>query len=398
VVATGLGLRKNVLRRGFEHIELVLSEESNTGLIRPGRQAEIEASFRATRQGWVSALMEQAECRVDVFLWHAEEVAKETLRILDAVQPTCVLAVQLSFAAVAALLAVNAPFVTFVTGHPTQLVAKNELYGYPYSAISMLCASEVELIGLRNLCADVQVSFTEKFNSLMHSINPTARALTNGLAAASPHLVLFNYPEQLMAERKYMFPNSVFIGSAIRNEHLDPALEQWLMLCRSDLPTVYFSFGSYFSVRSDVLFRVADALKQEELRVVFAAGLTDPSEFGSLPDHWIIRPYFPQVAVFSFCDVVVCHGGNNTVTEALTAGLSLVVAPFASDQFGNAATIEQHRLGSVFDPNSASVDDIRTAVRVALAARPKAASLGKELRTVNGPEIARHFCEEALGL
>ena len=46
---------------------------------------------------------------------------------------------------------------------------------------------------------------------------------------------------------------------------------------------------------------------------MIASGVTPPDELGPLPEEWIVRPRMPQVAALRACDVVVCHGGNNTV-------------------------------------------------------------------------------------
>ena len=396
VVATGRALKVQTQRLGFDHVDLIVGEESNTGLVRADRALQIRASVEATSKGWIFALMEQAEGRSHAFLWNAQRVAARTLDILASVQPSCVLAVQLTYAAVAALLAVNAPFATFVTGHPAQLPSQDELYGYPTDIPPGLSASADELAHLRTRCKEAQRRFTIQFNELLLSINASATCLANGLAAASPRLVLFNYPAHLAGGRDSLFPHGRFIGSSIRTETLDAELSEWLGCSKPDRPTVYCSFGSYFSLRDDVLHRVAAALRKEDVRVVLATGVADVRNLGRLPRHWLARPYFPQVAVLPFCDIAICHGGNNTVTEALAAGVSVVIAPFASDQFSNAITIDQYRLGTVFDPNRASVDVIRQAIQRAFVARPNAVALGRELRAMNGPEMARIACEEVI--
>jgi UDP:flavonoid glycosyltransferase YjiC (YdhE family) len=51
-----------------------------------------------------------------------------------------------------------------------------------------------------------------------------------------------------------------------------------------------------------------------------------------VPDNVLVRPRVPQVALLPHLDAVVCHGGHNTVCEALAHGLPLVVAPVRDDQ------------------------------------------------------------------
>jgi len=398
-VATGPALRQYVEALGFEHIELVLGEESNTGLINKKRREAIRQSLDATRTGWYATLTDQAQGRVAAFLWNADQVAARTRLIVEQHRPVCVVAVQLTFAATAALLALNIPFATFVTGHPSQLPAVGEIYGFPYKMPSVFRPTQWELRRLQELCKSVQDAFTTAFNSLLQRINPKAEPLSNGLAAASRRLVLFNYPPDLMHKRTFDPPmRTVFIGASVRRESLDPELKRWFRDVRSDLLTVYFTFGSYFSVHTDILRRIVDALRREPVRVLLASGLTKAADLQPLPDHWLVRQYFPQAALLPHCDLVICHGGNNTVTEAFASGLPVVVAPFASDQFGSAASVEDHALGAVFDPNHSSVEVIRSAVRDGLAAHNRVVALGARVKALNGPGLVVRLCEEIFDL
>ncbi len=84
------------------------------------------------------------------------------------------------------------------------------------------------------------------------------------------------------------------------------------------------------------------------------------------------------------CDIVVCHGGNNTVTEALTAGLPVLAAPFSTDQFAGAEDLRRAGLGDAIDPATTTADEIGTALTALLVgdAARRAAALGAELRRV----------------
>jgi MGT family glycosyltransferase len=399
VVATGQALRHRVESIGFHHVELRLGEESNDGLIDSDRRVQIHQSLDATRRGWYAALAEQANGRMEAFLWRREVVAERTLAIVEQYSPACVIAVQLTYAATAALIARDVPFVTFVTGHPSQFPASGEIYGFPYSMPAALRPQRSESHRLLQLCEAIQRDFTTAFNALLRRINPQAALIPNGLAAASPRLAIFNYPPALIPRRLHDLPQRIaYIGASVRDEKPEPDLEHWLKRTRPDLPTVFFAFGSYFSVHTDILRRIADALREEPVRVLFASGLSEVEALGPLPAHWLVREYLPQVALLRHCDLAVCHGGNNTVTEAFAAGVPVVVAPFASDQFGSAASVEEHFLGSVFDPNHATVDAIRSAIRSGIAARSRVAALGVQVRALNGPALAFRLCEEALGL
>ena len=103
-----------------------------------------------------------------------------------------------------------------------------------------------------------------------------------------------------------------------------------------------------------------------------------------MPTGWLVRPELPQVRLLRRSVLAMSHGGNNSVTEALTAGVPLVLLPLSTDQFAGAAALEQAGFGEALDPNAATSSEIRAAAGrlIALAGNPRqrldalAASLG----------------------
>lgn len=394
VFATGSALAERVSSDGFSYTHLVVGDESNTGLISLERQEKIAEEFEASRAGMTSMLRHEAKTRLRDLLWKPIEVTQNVKAILQEVRPRFTINVHLGFNVTLALLALEVPFATFVTAHPAQLPAENEVYGFPYLRPKLFQASEEDLLELEQLCREVQERFTDGFNQVLQQLRPGLPFVPNALAAASSDLILFNYPKELMLDRKRLLPPSAhFIGSSVRHETLDNQLETWLNSNYTELPTVYISFGTYYSTRSDVLGRIVQALRDEPIRVLFASGNADPNQWGPIPTSWYVRKYFPQAAVLSTCDLVISHGGNNTITESLNFGAPLLLAPFATDQFAGAASIERSELGAVFDPNKSSVDEIHTLFAAALSAHHRAASLGTSLREQPGPLLAYALCE-----
>jgi zeaxanthin glucosyltransferase len=63
---------------------------------------------------------------------------------------------------------------------------------------------------------------------------------------------------------------------------------------------------------------------------------------GEVPDpppHVLTRPRVPLLDLLPRLDAVVCHGGQNTVCEALSFGVPLVIAPLTRDQPINASRV-----------------------------------------------------------
>jgi zeaxanthin glucosyltransferase len=107
-------------------------------------------------------------------------------------------------------------------------------------------------------------------------------------------VLLLNYPQPLHdPARTALLPPHAFLGSAVRDDVLPDDVAGWLV-APSDLPLVYVSFGSFLSVRADVLARVVTALRGLDVRVALAIGSADRSVVGELLAHWLVREFLPQ--------------------------------------------------------------------------------------------------------
>jgi UDP:flavonoid glycosyltransferase YjiC (YdhE family) len=395
-VATGSGLRDRVLGDGFAHLELQLGAGRNRGLARiedqTGDAGKSLARFlAATERGMVATLEHQAHDRLDDLLWEPEVVTARLRRIVRDVEPSIIVSDQLAFGASLALRALEVPYAAFLPGHPCQLPSEGEPFGFPSRRPAEFAPSRGELERLHSLCTRVSTVFTARFNAVLHSLSPHARPVADAFAAGSPWLTLINYPRQLAGYRR--FPVGMeLIGSCVRNE---PDCELGALSRHGARPRAYVALGSFLSARSDVLSRIAAALRDLGWDALIATGTTSPRELGPIPSSWITRPFLRQVAALRSCDIVVCHGGNNTVTEALTEGLPILAAPFSTDQFAGAADLVDSGLGAAVDPNRASPTDIGARLKELLAngAPARAAALGRQLRSAPGADRAAELLE-----
>lgn len=383
VVATGAGLRGRVLADGFGHVELRLGAASNA-------RTETDAGDRATRdflsvthEGMVATLEHQAGRRLHDLLWDPERVTGRLGEIVDDLRPELVLSDHLAFGASLALRALGVPYTAFLPGHPCQLPPPGHVFGYPARRPEGF-AEEHELAALRALCDRASRVFTRRFNETLLELAPDAQPVESAFAAIAPRGTLVNYPARLAGSP--VAPGATLVGSCVRDESGNPELEA----LERRRPRAYVALGSFLSARSDVLRTIAAALREADLGAVIASGVTPPAELGPLPEDWLVRPHLPQVAALRGCDVAICHGGNNTAMEALTAGMPVVALPFSTDQFAVAADLVDAGLGAALDPNRATAHDLAAAVRLALspATTSRAAAIGRALRRAPGHERA----------
>jgi MGT family glycosyltransferase len=394
VVASGPATASITDEFGFERRDLRLGRGSNPGVIRAAEQVAgeddaLRGFFAATERGMVETLLYQANARSADLLWDPVNTAIRVLDVVDRVQPDQVIVDHLAFSARLALMAGRVPHADVVLGHPSALPVGGEVYGYPPAWPKVFEPDPAALDALLMRCEQVRDDFTGQWNAALKTLAPQADGVADAFTEHS-NMVLLNYPEQLHdPARGALLPPHAFLGSAVRAQQLPSELSDWLDEDPA-LPLVYVSFGSFLSVRGDVLARVAAALRTLPVRVALAIGSADRAALGDLPAHWLVREFLPQVALLDHAALSVTHGGNNSVTESLTFGVPMLVLPFSTDQFAGAAAIENAGVGTVLAPNTATADDLRSAIVDLLAGEKAgaAAAIGAALRETPGRQRA----------
>jgi MGT family glycosyltransferase len=394
VVASGPATAAITADFGFARTELRLGRGSNPGVIRAqeqvaGEDDALRGFFAATERGMVPTLQYQADARRADLLWDPVATARRVLAVVDQVRPDHVIVDHLAFSARLALLAGGVPHADVVLGHPTALPVGDEVYGYPPAWPSVFSPDPEDLAALHRRCREVRDGFTAEWNAALAELAPQAPASVDAFTEHAGQ-VLLNYPAALHdPARTALLPAHAFLGSAVRAQPTPPDIADWLAADPSR-PLVYVSFGSFLSVRADVLARIAQALAPLPVRVALAVGSADRAVLGELPAHWLVREFLPQVALLEHAAVTVTHGGNNSVTEALTAGVPMLVLPFSTDQFAGAAAIVDAGVGIALDPNRASPAELAAALAELLDGDQArvAADLGVGLRERPGRQIA----------
>lgn len=394
IVATGPATAPIVEQFGFARVNLELGRGSNAGVMKAGEQQRDEADslagfFAATREGMVPTLRYQASERLTDLMWQPVDRARQTIDVVEQVQPDAIIVDHLAFSARLGLQTAGVAYGDVVLGHPSALPVGDEVYGFPPAWPAAFSPDAAELASLRALCDEVSARFTTQWNAAVHELDARASATDNAFASHGD-LVLYNFVQQLADGDGRELPPHRFLGSTRRDEPADAEVDAWL--AGSDEAFVYVSFGSFLSVRGDVLARVAEALRRSGLRAAIATGATDAAELGPIPDGWLVRAFLPQVRLLGAARAAVTHGGNNSVTEAIGQAVPLLVLPFSTDQFAGAASIERTGLGIALDPNAASVDDLAAALSALVSpahpSRAMLAEIAAEQLAKSGPSIA----------
>jgi MGT family glycosyltransferase len=120
--------------------------------------------------------------------------------------------------------------------------------------------------------------------------------------------------------------------------------------------------------------------------------VVDPSSsVRDLPANVLVRRNVAQLAVLAHASSVVCHAGHNTVCEALSQGLPLVVAPIRDDQPIVAEQVTRAGAGIRLRFDRASAEQIGAAVDAVLtnqSYRDGAARIQNSFRSAGGSSHA----------
>ena len=108
----------------------------------------------------------------------------------------------------------------------------------------------------------------------------------------------------------------------------------------------YFSFGSLGVADVDLIKRMISVLGKSPYRVLVNVG-DYLDQYDSPPGNVQLASWFPQPALIPHCEVVIQHGGNNSLNETLYFGKAPLVMPFVWDGHDNATRVNDtgHGIG-----------------------------------------------------
>jgi MGT family glycosyltransferase len=158
----------------------------------------------------------------------------------------------------------------------------------------------------------------------------------------SPFLNIYSYPAEADYRRSApLGPTWHQLDSTIR-----AADTRWELpdeLATRDGALIYLSLGSLGSADVGLMQRLVDLLGRTAHRVIVSKGpLADQI---TLHDNMTGEGFLPQPAILPQVDLVITHGGNNTVVESFHHGKPMIVLPLFWDQVDNAQRVHETGFG-----------------------------------------------------
>jgi len=291
-----------------------------------------------------------------------------------------------------ALLTAGAPFVRIVSCNPLEIKGPGippVFSGYP----------EADQSGWQEFRAE----YERTHRALWSEFNEWV--IARG-APALPHLEfmhegvlnLYLYPEAADYPRPRPLASSWHrLDSCVRAT--DDPFELPDELDRGGGSLIYFSLGSLGSADIELMRRVIGCLAKTPHRYIVSKGPLH-SEI-ELPANMTGAEFLPQTSVLPLCDLVITHGGNNTVTESLHFGKPMIVLPLFWDQYDNAQRMHELGFGVRLDSYGFTDDQMHDALERLLAdvgLRERLASTSAAIREREGVRHAADLIEKVAAL
>jgi MGT family glycosyltransferase len=258
------------------------------------------------------------------------------LEIFDELEPDVI--VEDNVVSFPALQASGRPWVRIASCNPAEMkdpAVPPTFSGYPTGDSSLWPAYWDEY---RRAHADLHAEFDEFCRE--HGAPPLPEL---DFMHESPYLNFSLYPAEVdYARERPLGPTWHNLEASVRTT--DAPWELPPQLANGEGPLVYLSLGSLGSADVELMRSLIVQLAASRYRVIVSKG--PQHDQLELADNMVGEEFLPQTSVLPKVDVVITHGGNNTVTECLYFGKPMVVLPLFWDQYDNAQRIHETGFGT----------------------------------------------------
>ena len=127
-------------------------------------------------------------------------------------------------------------------------------------------------------------------------------------------------------------------------------------------PLVYVSLGTIWNERADFFRLCIEAFAETDYQVLIVIGMNvDPSLLPTPPENVHLRSHVDQIAALERTAAFISHGGMSSLTEAMRAGVPLILFPQANDQFPLSETLMRRGRAVMLSRDDLSAQSLRAA-------------------------------------
>ena len=207
----------------------------------------------------------------------------------------------------------------------------------------------------------------------------------------SPWLNMTIYPDEVDYARARPLPDTWHnLQASVRTTDAPYDLPE----LPGDDPLVYLSLGSLGSADVDLMRTLVAELADAPYRVIVSKG--PQHDQYELAPNMTGAEFLPQTSILPQVDLVITHGGNNTVTESLFFGKPMVLLPLFWDQYDNAQRMHDTGFGVRLDTYGHRREELLDAIDGLLAdvaLKQRLAAVSARLQAAPGTQKAAALIE-----
>jgi len=146
---------------------------------------------------------------------------------------------------------------------------------------------------------------------------------------------------ELLGPTKDLPPNFLQVGPVIWSPELP--LPAWVNELDKSRPLIYVTMGS--SGHTDLFRMILNTFRGSPYQVIISTGGQIDLKKDEIPEGFYVEKYLPGEKIMEMADVVICHGGNQTVYQAVQAGTPAIIIATHLDQEWGGEMLEEQQAG-----------------------------------------------------
>ena len=323
----------------------------------------------------IALLIHQKTLIIEILKDFAKNM-KRCLEFVDRERPDCIIA---DSTCIWGQIIAEAAKVPLITTHASYVVQPNGCWLPPEEAMKdPINSSDPFLVEMRNAC------------NYLSNLCDVDNLMKGQVLLYPGDLVIVFVPTWFDKGARQAHNRFKFVGPSISDvphrslRHLEKSVHRDKLL--------YISLGTIFNDQLDFYLNCIRAFEEDsDWQVVIAAGNHCRYLTTIAPSNISIYDYVPQNIILERADVFLSHGGMNSIMEAITYGVPVLLAPIIDEQRSNSIRTVEISMGSLLDLDTCTPGSIRKAVLELDAdsrIRNQVESASKLLSKVDGPATA----------
>lgn len=223
---------------------------------------------------------------------------------------------------------------------------------------------------IKNMCSRLffplfPINFNELGRSLAKELGVSFKEVIKNLRP--DHYGLKHVYEIILSPKEFDFPRAtdekqLYVGPIADINRIEPGLDEdserkilHAIRKKGTKKLLLCTLGSYDSThkqkRIDFLIKLTEAFASHTDYCVLVSTVKDVDiqqlSLGELPSNIHFFPWLPQLRLLRYADLMITHGGMQTITECILLEVPVLVYPLNLDldQPGNAARVVYHKIG-----------------------------------------------------